>query len=501
MDSGRTLDTTADTPVDTTLDTTVVILGAGLAGTTLAHRLHAAGIDFRLVDPQVGDTVELPPLSKSLFTPELTTTGYPRTWDASHEIAGTAVEVHAEEHTVTLSVEVAPADEADRAARTFDMGGGFTAYAPLHRQVIVGYRTLVVATGMHARTYPEPLPGGTVHELRSRGDAEIVRTRLTALSADWPDEDPHLDIGVLGSGFLALELARGAADAGHHPTVYLRGDRPLPGLTPTTGRALMDLHAAAGVAFVENADPSDYGSHALWLAAVGAAANAESLPSGWSRRANGTIEVDAHLRPVAAPEASRTPGVHVIGDAATIVEGPMAAFGRLESEPMAMSQAEWLGEYLVAGSGSGEAETDRRATAPWTTTPWHWSFQGAVRVFTVGDSAASVARRQGTVVEDLDTLVLGDVEAGTFQVLLFDAPEEGSRDGSHDGGEAVAGGEARVSGEARLVGVETVGLPAAHNAARKVFDGGLRPTRAEAATEGFTFKSHYRSLSGASRTP
>ncbi|WP_114148955.1 FAD-dependent oxidoreductase, partial [Brevibacterium epidermidis] len=45
----------------------IVIIGAGLAGTTAARELNARGQAVTVIDPQAGETCERPPLSKHLF--------------------------------------------------------------------------------------------------------------------------------------------------------------------------------------------------------------------------------------------------------------------------------------------------------------------------------------------------------------------------------------------------------------------------------------------------
>lgn len=413
----------------------VVIVGAGLAGSTCARRLYEAGVPFTIIDPEVGRTVELPPLSKSLFAEQLGSVLLPHPWPDTHDVHGHVTAIDPVARTVEVETEAARG----------------------HAQSLA-YGRLVLATGMAARTYPGDLPGGPARVLRTPADASAIRSDLAALAQEWPDDDVCLSIGVLGSGFLALELARGAADAGYHPTVYLRGGRPVPALSEVTGRALMDLHASAGVTFVPDADPEDYAAHDLWMVSVGAEARTDMAPDEWARAASGALEVDAWLRvPGAADD------VFAIGDAARVVEGPMSAHGRLEAEAMAMSQGEWLGEQLVrewAGGGNDPAADD-----PWLDVPWHWSFQGPVRVFSVGKPAALCGG---------EPVVLGEVASGKFQVVPFDNDAE----------------------DAPVVGVETIGAPPLHNAAKKVMaagaSGGKLPTRADVRAEGFAFKSWLR---------
>ena len=45
----------------------IVIIGAGLAGTTAAREFNERGQAVTVIDPQAGDTCERPPLSKHLF--------------------------------------------------------------------------------------------------------------------------------------------------------------------------------------------------------------------------------------------------------------------------------------------------------------------------------------------------------------------------------------------------------------------------------------------------
>lgn len=379
---------------------TIAIIGAGLAGTECARSYRAAGgtADLVLIDPRP-ERCELPPLSKTLFARELSRTPLPTPETTIMSAAAT---------------RIAP-------GRITLTGGS----EQQHSGIEAG--RIVIATGLRARRPQTPLPGGPVHTIRTAADAAAIRQAAKT----------NTDIGILGSGYLALEAARSAADAGHQVTVYLRGDRPLAAAHhPAISRALMDRHAAAGVRFVLDADPSDYAAHALWIAAIGAAPVLPALPADWDRDGAGRLRVDAGLHVCAGGTA--VPHVWAIGDLAHPATGPMAAWGAQESEAAAASQGAWLGAQLAS------AET--AAETAWIDVPWHWSFQGPERVFTAG-------RVTGT-----DTaIVSGDEQSGRFQVLHF------------------------IDGV--LSGVETLNQPPAHNAARKILalPPASRPTASDAA--------------------
>lgn len=376
---------------------TLAIVGAGLAGTECASAYVGAGgtADVVLIDSRPEPT-ELPPLSKTLFAEQLNLVPL-QLAGSVRLVDGTVAEVAADGRSLRL---------ADGQRLECD--------------------SLVVATGLQARRPQTELPGGPVHTIRTSADAEAIRAAVT----------PGADIGVLGSGYLALEAARGAADAGHSATVYLRGDRPLIGRHhESIGRALMERHAEAGVQFVLEADPSDYAAHDLWIAAVGGSPLTEWLPESWDRSGSGHLSVTGGMQVT----SSRQPvsGVWAIGDLAQLSTGPFAGAGPMESEAAASSQGAWLGSQLAAGAP---------AESEWIDVPWHWSFQGSERVFAAG-----------RVTDTEAALVSGDTSSGRFQVLHFH--------------------------EDVLCGAETLNQPPAHNAARKLLarPAADRPTLSDVA--------------------
>lgn len=400
---------------------TIAIIGAGLAGTecTRSYRDSGGTADLILIDPRP-ERCELPPLSKTLFARELSHTPLP-TPEATLMSTG--------------ATHIAPGH--------ITLAGGSEQQ---HRRIDAS--RIVIATGLRARRPQTPLPGGPVHTIRTAADAAAIRQAAKT----------NTDIGILGSGYLALEAARSAADAGHQVTVYLRGDQPLAAAHhPAISRALMDRHAAAGVRFVLDADPSDYAAHALWIAAIGAAPVLPELPADWDRDGAGRLRVDAGLHVCAG--GTTVPNVWAIGDLAHPATGPMAAWGAQESEAAAASQGAWLGAQLASAETAADRAADRATDAAWTDVPWHWSFQGPERVFAAGRVTGTHA-----------AIVSGDEQSGRFQVLHF------------------------IDGV--LCGAETLNQPPAHNAARKILalPPASRPTASDAAGGALDLRAWVRRL-------
>lgn len=392
-------------------DSGIVIIGGGAAGTACAQAISAAGAHATLIDARER-AVELPPLSKSLFADALDLTELPR------ELPG-------------IDVLTGRVDDVGERALTLADGRS------------VGYATLVIATGLSPLPAPAHLPEASL--IHGHEDAHTFRASLVG----------GTDLGILGSGFLALEAARGAADAGFSPTVHLRGARPLTGLHPLTVDAVVALHEAAGVRFIPFEPDPQTAQHDHWLVAIGAAPELPQLPQGWQHDELGYIEVDAGLRIIGAGGRA-----FAIGDCAHVVRGPMSDYPPSAAESVALSQGAWLGAALAGAQPlPGPSHTS------WEDVPWHWSFQGPVRIFTAGQPAASAHP---------EAVVTGDLAAGRGQVLLF----------------------ASAADDAPLIGAETLGAPPAHNAAKRALASGRVPTRSQASAAGFELRTWQRSQLG-----
>ena len=307
----------------------IVIIGAGLAGTTAARELNARGQAVTVIDPQAGDTCERPPLSKHLF--DDSRHHLPYHLESTEHI--TFVRDWAEEITLAeASADSRYTAESQRHPHPLVDHHATVGTVHLASGESIGFTHCILATGMEAHrpqipNYPDALP---VYDL---GDAEWVLDRV---------EKAHgpFDVGVLGSGYLGMEVASSAVAAGHRATVYLRGDEPLrKQLSAPVRQALFDRHRAAGVEFVtHSSSPDDIAAdvHDLFITSVGARPR--------------LIPIDGH-RPALAWDvdeslATSHRGVFAAGDCAIVTAGPYALDHPWACEPVAESHGKFLAELL-----------------------------------------------------------------------------------------------------------------------------------------------------------
>ncbi|MDN0200083.1 FAD-dependent oxidoreductase [Streptomyces sp. S.PNR 29] len=198
----------------------MVVAGAGECGVRAAFELREAGWTgpVTLVGAENALPYERPPLSKSVLAePE--------------------------------GAREPPALCEDRALQ--DAGIEFLAGATVtgidrdrHQAVLadgrrIPYQRLLLATGANARRLPlAGVDAGGVRYLRSRADAIVLRDRLR----------PGARIGVIGAGFIGLELAAAAAARGCAVTVIEAAPRPMSRAVPADLAATVaDRHRQAGV--------------------------------------------------------------------------------------------------------------------------------------------------------------------------------------------------------------------------------------------------------------
>jgi 3-phenylpropionate/trans-cinnamate dioxygenase ferredoxin reductase subunit len=432
----------------------IVIIGAGLAGTTAARELNTRGQAVTVIDPRAGETCERPPLSKHLF--DGSRHHLPYHLESTEHI--TFVRDRAEEITLaeaaadsryTAETQRHPHPLADHHATvgTVHLASGES----------IDFTHCILATGMEANrpevpAYPDALP---VYDL---ADAEWILARVNNAAE-------ALNVGVLGSGYLGMEVATSAVAAGHRATVYLRGNEPLrKQLSAPVRQALFERHKAAGVDFVTHtSSPDDIPAdvHDLFITSVGA--RPQLIPIDGHRPAH-AWDVDERL-------ATSHPGVFAAGDCATVTAGPYALDHPWACEPVAESHGKFLAELLGEGAGepSNKGENDSESASGsgpeggpkvWSDVPWHWSFQGPEKVFTAGLTSPDAD----------DTIIRYDPSGAKFQVFHFDGPDP----------------------ESTLVGVETFNWPPMQAAARRVLGGNKIPTRAQLEDPDFDFKAHSR---------
>ncbi|MDN5909682.1 MAG: NAD(P)/FAD-dependent oxidoreductase, partial [Brevibacterium sp.] len=220
----------------------IVIIGGGLAGITAAREISERGQAVTLIDPNAGETCERPPLSKHLF-------------DSSR--------YHLPFHLESSELITFVRDTATEITLA-EAGEGGTVH--LATEETLDFTHCILATGLEANRpeipqYPDALP------VYSLGEAEWIRDMVAESSAP-------LNVGVLGSGYLGMEVATSAVAAGHEATVYLRGAEPLrKQLSAPVRQALFAKHQEAGVKFVAHTSSPDEipaNTHNVFVTSVGA---------------------------------------------------------------------------------------------------------------------------------------------------------------------------------------------------------------------------------------
>ena len=200
---------------------TFVIVGASLGGARAAEALRDEGFDGRivLIGAEAHHPYERPPLSKD----------YPQGRAERQSIF-----VHDDgwypEHDIDLRLGTAVA-AIDRNLRQVGLASGEA----------VGYDKLLLTTG--AVPVPLPVPGADasgVRYLRTVDDSERLRETLASASR----------VAVVGAGWIGLEVAAAARNAGAAVTVIEAAELPLLGvLGPEAAQVFLDLHREHDVDF------------------------------------------------------------------------------------------------------------------------------------------------------------------------------------------------------------------------------------------------------------
>jgi len=306
------------------------------------------------------------------------------------------------------------------------------------------YDHLVLATG--ARNRPLEVPGANldgVLALRTLGEALELRERLAQAGP----------VAIVGAGFIGLEVATAAAERNRDVTVLELAERPMTrttcaataafftrrheqrGVSFTFNAAAVTLHGTRGsLSAVEDANGRRHPAE-LALIAIGIVPN-DQLAAAAGLPVDRGILVDEHLR-------TADPAISAIGDCARFPSPLWRSPVLLESVQNASDQA-----HAVAGRLLGREQ-------PYAAVPWFWSDQAGVRLQLAGRTADAE-----------EVVVTGDVDGARFSALCFSA--------------------------GRLHGVESVGRPGDHVAARRLLAAGSDLAPAHAAAAGFELNAHAR---------
>lgn len=403
----------------------VVVVGAGHAGVQAADALRANGYTghIAILGEEPDRPYQRPPLSKEQLTVEN---------GSAQPLRGPS---HFDERDIELrsGVAVTALDRRERAVALSDGGE-------------LRYDALVLATGADNRRLDVPgadLEG--VHSLRTRAEADSLRTALNAVSS----------VLVIGAGFIGLEFAAVARERGKAVTVLEAAELPLArALSPDMATHIASAHHSAGtdlrcgeavsrligergrVSGAIGASGAEYRAD-LVLVGIGVTPRVELAERAGLEVSDGIV-VDENLR-------TGDPAIHAIGDCANHPNAHAGVRTRLESVQNAMDQAAHVASVILGREGA------------YRDLPWFWSIQGEVRLQIAG------LRRPGD-----DGVVLGDPATGRFSVCCF-------RDG-------------------RLVAVESVNRPGDHVAARRLLPADRLPSTEDLDDPDFSLKGFAREV-------
>jgi 3-phenylpropionate/trans-cinnamate dioxygenase ferredoxin reductase subunit len=345
----------------------VVIAGAGHAGGTVAALLRQGGFQGRviLVGAEPVGPYHRPPLSKRLLRGELEQPLQPGSFYRDQEI---------ELRTATRVTAI------DRPAREAQLSSGET----------LVYDVLVLATGALARRLDIPgLRLERVYELRTLAHARVLHDVLT----------PGRRLAVIGGGWIGLEVAASAREAGIDVTVIEREERLLARVaSPQLSEYLTARHAGEGVKLllggqVSRLEANARGQLAAVVLADGRTIECDRALIGVGADADDELAVAAGLPcdgGVIVDELGRTedPCIYAVGDMTRRPVPLHDGLLRIESIPSAVEQARQAAAAILG------------ATAPPAEVPWFWSDQFALKLQIAGlvrdtDGVAVRSRNDG----------------------------------------------------------------------------------------------------------
>jgi 3-phenylpropionate/trans-cinnamate dioxygenase ferredoxin reductase component len=248
------------------------------------------------------------------------------------------------------------------------------------------YTDLVLATGASTRQLPDPVleNASNVHYVRTLSDAVPLRSELVAGGR----------MCVVGGGYVGLEVAAVARQAGMSVTVIEAGPRLLARVAGVElAEFVTDLHRGAGVDVRLGMQAAAFRADGAGRAVEVTLANGDVLATdvvvvGIGIVPNAGLARDCGLEVadgVLVNEYCRTtePHIYAVGDCTRHPCFERGGLRRLESISNASGQAR------VAASGIlGQP-------APYTSTPWFWSTQYKKTMRTVGlrnDSDKTIVR-------------------------------------------------------------------------------------------------------------
>ena len=331
-----------------------IIIGAGQAGYQAAAQLRVKGYDapITLIGDEPHIPYQQPPLSKAYLKGELTGDRLPFRPENFYD-----------DKDIVLRLNE-PVSSIDPVGKTITTSKGS-----------VAYDHLIIATGGAPRRMPVPdrLKDRTF-TLKTRDDADALGQALETAKS----------IAIVGAGFIGLEVAATAAQAGKTVTVFEMQDRILARVaSPAISAALQERHLTAGVdlRLNEGVDFDALEADVVLLGIGGVPVDALAQSAGLT--CDGGIVVDAFMR-------TSDPHIFAAGDCAKSPTPFWSSPIRLESVQNAIDQANLIAEQIA---------NTTTAAQPYHAVPWFWSDQYEVKYQLAGlipEATMMVQAGQGT---------------------------------------------------------------------------------------------------------
>ncbi len=313
-------------------DQPIVVVGGGLAGAKTVEELRSAGYDgpLVLVAEERHRPYERPPLSKDYLMGRAerdTVFVHPEGWYDDHDVE---------------LVLADPVTRLDTAAHEVETSSGR----------VIGYRKLLLAPGAEPRRLATPeldaAHAERVLTLRTVDDSEAVHR--------WLREDVRMV--VIGAGWIGLEVAAAARDAGASVTVLESDSVPLQRvLGPEVAGAFVAAHRGHGVDLrcevsVSGIVPDGEGLRVtldggddvladVVLVGIGVTPRTGLAESAGLELDNGVV-TDAQLR-------TSDPDVFAAGDVANVLHTALGARVRVEHWASALNQPAVVARAMLGG--------------------------------------------------------------------------------------------------------------------------------------------------------
>jgi len=408
----------------------IVIVGAGHAGFQLAVELRQGGFDggLVLIDEEAEFPYQRPPLSKNFLAP-----------NAGEVIIQQRLPAFYPDNRIEL-VTGQKVVAINRARRIIGLSD--------HSDLVFDH--LILATGARNRQLRvEGTDLSGIIYLRTAEETRALRMRFPACR----------NAVVIGAGFIGLEFAAVAAEAGVKVTVIEQAERVMArAVSPEISACFECLHRGWGTEFllsstvarifgedgavsgVETANGKRIAAD-LVLVGIGVVPNTELAATAGLAVADGIVVNDV----LATEDLS----ISAIGDCASQPNPYAAARIRVESVQNATDHARLLAKRLL-----------QRPHRPFDAVPWFWSDQGPVKLQIAGLGLPSDNR-----------VTRGDPRTDAFSVFRFR--------------------------EGRVAAVESIGRVGDHLAARQILGRRLALTPEQARDPTFDLKTLLRAAPAA----